>query len=46
MKEQQRREHEYLCQQNRYRSRSQKKESIYRDEYQPHRYEQLILNED
>lgn len=46
MKEQQRRDHEYIRQQNRFRSRSQKKESIYRDEYQPHRYEELVANED
>lgn len=46
IKEHQRREHEYICQQNRYRSRSQKKESLYRDQYLPHQYENLLENED
>ena len=48
IKERERQEHEYIKQQNRYRSRSGEsaKEHLYRDEYVPHKYEGILENED
>jgi hypothetical protein len=46
MKEQDRLERDYVAKLNQYRSLSSEKELVYRDAYQPHRYEALIEKED